>query len=358
MQLSYVVLAIPFFFLLIGAESVVLRLQSNRPGRRQDLLSNLGCGMLQQLSQALVRTATFGAYVWVYEHLRVFSIANEPWAWGACFVADDFVQYWYHRAGHRVAAFWAVHEVHHQSEDLDFSTSLRVSAFDYYNWMFDLVLAVAGFPPGMFLAVSAAVSLYGFTSHTRTVGRLGPLEWLLVTPSHHRVHHGSNLAYLDCNYGKVLIVWDRLLGTFVPETEAPVYGLTTPLRSQDPLWANVHAVHALTARARSMPSRWDRFQAPFRPPSWMGSSSTQVATSDDRKGVSSAEAPAQRAELVLFLAALAATLAVLAFRPDLSTAQICAAAALIAAALGLVGRRMDTALPAPDADAPDARTEA
>jgi len=136
------------------------------------------------------------------------------------------------------------------------------------SWVFYLPLAVFGFPPAMFLAVSSANTLYQFWIHTRLVGRLGPLEWLLNTPSHHRVHHARNPRYIDRNHGGTLIVWDRLFGTFVPERDEPVYGVTRPLRSFNPVWANLHYWAEMWDVARRSPRPLDRLRVLWKPPGW------------------------------------------------------------------------------------------
>jgi len=343
MQVSFVVLAIPFFLALIAIEQVITRRQGSRGLSVEDAVSNLGCGIVQQLVQLPVRTASFAAYLWVYGHLRLVSFPSTPWTWGLCFLGADFLAYGYHRMGHRVAVLWAAHEVHHQSEGLDLTVSLRVPALDYYYWAFDLPLALLGFPPGMFLAVSSFVSIYGFSSHTRTIGRLGPLEWLFVTPSHHRLHHASNREYLDRNYGKVLIVWDRIFGTFVKESEEPRYGLTVPLGSWNPLWANARAFVELARRVRSTARLRDRLRGLFLPPGWKPAGAYDSAPTSRPPAatlVPRIEAP-RLYVTAQFLPAVVATIALLNLRRQLATPTFAACAVLVIATLATLGGLLD-----------------
>ena len=151
------------------------------------------------------------------------------------FLGVDCAYYWFHRIAHEYNAPWAGHVVHHSSEDYNLAVALRQGTFQgLFSWVFYLPLALVGFPPAWFAAMSSFDTLYQFWIHTRAIGKLGPLEWVLNTPSHHRVHHGRNPKYLDKNYAGTLIIWDRMFGTFQAEEEEPVYGLTKPLEQLEP----------------------------------------------------------------------------------------------------------------------------
>ena len=242
MGVDYIVLAIPVFFALIGVELVVARCQGRSLYRLNDSVNDLSCGILQQLLGVALKTVLFAGYVWVYESHRLLEIPVESAAaWIACFFGVEFFYYWFHRKSHEINVFWAAHVVHHQSEEYNLAVALRQGAFQQgFSWIFYLPLALAGFPPVMFLALSSFNTLYQFWIHTRTIGRLGAFEWVFNTPSNHRVHHARNPKYIDRNHGGTLIIWDRLFGTYVAEEEEPVYGITTPLRSWNPVWANLH----------------------------------------------------------------------------------------------------------------------
>ena len=269
MPVNYIVLAIPVFFALIALELVITRLQEKEYYSLGDSISDIGTGMVQQLVDVFLKTALFAGYLYVYEH-RVATLDGRSAAvWIAGFVGVDFLYYWFHRMSHEVNAFWAAHVVHHQSEEFNLAVALRQGAFQgSFSWVFYLPLAWLGLPPLVFLTLSSINTLYQFWIHTRAIGRLGPLEWVLNTPSNHRVHHGRNPKYIDRNHGGTLIVWDRLFGTYAREEEEPVYGITTPLASWNPVWANVHYWADLVGRARRAARPSDKIRLFWMPPGW------------------------------------------------------------------------------------------
>jgi len=267
---NYIVLPIPVFLLLILLELAITRLQEKDYYRLSDSISDLGCGMLQQLLEVFVKTALFAGYLLLYRRYRLFEMPSASAGVGiACFLGVDFLYYWFHRTSHEVNAFWAAHVVHHQSEEFNLAVALRQGAFQgTFSWIFYLPLAVIGFPPLMFLSVTSVNTLYQFWIHTRVIGRLGPLEAILNTPSNHRVHHGRDPKYIDRNHGGTLIVWDRLFGTYQAEEEEPVYGITKPLASWNPLWANFHYWAELLRSARRTRRVADRIRLFLKPPGW------------------------------------------------------------------------------------------
>jgi len=264
--MKLIVASIPLFFILIGIEILAARLLERRVYSFADSFADLGCGMIEQLLGVLVKAALFAAYLGLYANARLFNLKEDSWVvYAICFLAVDFFYYWFHRTSHEVGAF----SVHHQSEQYNLSVALRQGAFQsFFSWAFYLPLAVFGFPPLVFLTCSALNTLYQFWIHTRLIGKLGPLEWVLNTPSHHRVHHGRNPRYIDRNHAGALIIWDRMFGTFVEETDEPVYGIVKPLRSVNPLWANFAGWKELlgvSTRAR----RWvDRIRPFVSRPGW------------------------------------------------------------------------------------------
>ncbi|HET8644713.1 MAG TPA: sterol desaturase family protein, partial [Vicinamibacteria bacterium] len=266
---DYIVLAIPVFFALITLEVVWARWQERDYYRLNDSVNDLSCGVLQQLFEVFAKTLIFAGYLFVYERWRLLEVPGSALAWVACFVGVDLCYYWFHRLSHERNALWATHIVHHQSEEYNLAVALRQSAFGgAFSWVFYLPLALVGFPPVMFLACSSFVTLYQFWIHTRAIGKLGPLEWVMNTPSHHRVHHACNPKYIDRNYAGVFIVWDRLFGSFKPEDEEPAFGITKPLRSWNPLWANLHYWAEMLDVARRS-SRWpDRLRVLVQRPGW------------------------------------------------------------------------------------------
>lgn len=270
MDARYIALAVPFFLLLIGLELWVNRRQGDLRYTFHDAITSIGCGVGQQVLGLFTVAVGVGGYALVHEHLRVATVsARSPLAWLVLLFAVDLGYYAYHRASHRVAFFWATHIVHHQSEEYNLSTALRQSWFTgLTSWLFYLPLAIVGFPPVMYLTMVTFNTLFQFWIHTRAVDRLGWIELVLNTPSHHRVHHGINPKYIDRNYAGVFILWDRLFGTFKAEEEEPVYGTVEPLRSFNPVWANVEHWVELWDRARRTRRLRDKLLIWVTPPEW------------------------------------------------------------------------------------------
>jgi sterol desaturase/sphingolipid hydroxylase (fatty acid hydroxylase superfamily) len=194
---------------------------------------------------------------------------DSPWAWLALFFADDFAYYWFHRISHEVRVFWASHVVHHSSQHYNLSTALRQTWTPMTALPFWAGLALLGFAPWMILTQQAISLIYQFWIHTERVGRLpAPFEFVFNTPSHHRVHHGSNELYLDRNYGGILILWDRLFETYQGETERVRYGLTQNLRTFKPHRVAFHEFAAIARDVRAADSWRERLGYLFRGPGW------------------------------------------------------------------------------------------
>ncbi|XP_061182828.1 alkylglycerol monooxygenase-like [Saccostrea echinata] len=237
---KYVDEAIPYFICLIILEIPILYLRGKRLPRFNDSFGSLANGLLSLLHGLLFRSVELATYIWVYEHYNLIDLPwDSSWTWLLGFLGVDLGYYWVHRCGHEVNIIWAAHQTHHSSEDYNFTTALRQSCIlRYISWMFYLPLALI-MPPSVFLVHSQFNLLYQFWIHTETVDNLGPLEWILNTPSHHRVHHGRNRYCIDKNYGGTLIIFDRIFGTFAKEQEEVVYGLVHPLTSWDPINAQI-----------------------------------------------------------------------------------------------------------------------
>ncbi len=267
-----IVLATPVFLALIGVELAVGRARGRDGYRLNDALSSIGLGIMSQIAGVFTALLTLGIYVAVHDRFALWHLSPQsPWTWLAGLVAYDFLYYWHHRAGHRVALFWAAHVVHHQSEDYNLSTALRQTSSGWLaGWIFYLPMAIAGFPPLVFAVVALIDLLYQFWVHTEQVGRLGAFDRWFCAPSNHRVHHAVNDVYLDRNYGGVFLVWDRLFGSYAEEdcAVACVYGTRAPLRSWNPIRANLQ-VYADLGRDCWRAQRWgDKLRVWLKPPGW------------------------------------------------------------------------------------------
>jgi len=195
----------------------------------------------------------------------------------AALLGDDFCYYWYHRLHHEVRFMWAGHVVHHSSRHFNLATALRQPWSTFMGPLFYAPLPLLGFDPLLLVTVHSVNLLYQFWIHTELIDRLGPLEWIFNTPSHHRVHHGRNVRYLDRNHGGILIVWDRLFGTFEPEREAVDYGLTKNLTSFSPWEIFAHEWRAMWRDTRDAASWRDALRVWLLPPGWSRDGSTHTA---------------------------------------------------------------------------------
>lgn len=270
------VVAVPLFVGLIVVEQVVLRRRNRRVDGR-DFWASIGMGALSLVTINLL----MGAVGWwlanvLWDH-RALDLGTGVAGWAAALVGWDLVYYADHRISHEVRLFWASHVNHHSSQEYNLSTALRQPLTAFQTALVVAPLAFVGVRPDLIVLAGAINLLYQFWIHTEAVGRLGPLEWVLNTPSHHRVHHGSNARYLDRNYGGILIVWDRLFGSFQAEDEPVTYGLTTDIHSYH-LWTI--ATHEWVAlgrdvrRARGL----DRARHLLRGPGWQPVPSPRAAS--------------------------------------------------------------------------------
>ncbi|KRW61372.1 sterol desaturase family protein [Pseudomonas sp. TTU2014-080ASC] len=270
--MDYILYAVPFFFVLIALELLADRWRGVSTYRFSDSINSLSAGVLSTTLGLLTKVVGLITYTLAWEYIGIFELsADSLWVWLFAFVFYDFCYYWNHRMGHERNVLWAAHSVHHQSEDYNLSTALRQTSSGFlFSWIFYLPMAVVGVPPLVFLTVAAMNLLYQFWVHTRHIPKLGWLEWVLITPSNHRVHHAQNPRYMDRNYGGVFIVWDRVFGTFQEELddEPAIFGVTTPLASWNPLWANIQFYVVLWRDAVRAASWWDKVRIWFMPTGW------------------------------------------------------------------------------------------
>jgi alkylglycerol monooxygenase len=270
MNPNYILFAIPFFLLLMGLEALYAKLKGRQYYRLNDTVSNLMIGIGNQAFNLVWKGALMVVYVWLYAHASLFVQGATWWSFILCLLGFDFLFYWAHRLGHEVNLFWGAHMVHHSSEEYNLSVALRQSWFhNVLAFFIFLPLPILGFHPLIFGAAAGIDTVYQFWIHTKAIQKLPTwIEYIFNTPSHHRVHHGRNPKYIDKNHGGMLIIWDRLFGTFQAEEEEVVYGLTTPLKSWNPMWANLHYYVDLF-HAGTKFKRWsDRLRLLFARPGW------------------------------------------------------------------------------------------
>ena len=270
--MKLILYAVPFFFVLIAVELLADRWRGMRNYRVADTISSLSTGVLSTTTGLLTKGVGLVTYALALDYLAVVQLPEDSlWVWLFAFVFYDFCYYWHHRLGHERNVLWAAHSVHHQSEDYNLSTALRQTSSGFLlGWIFYLPLAVLGVPLAVFVTVATLNLLYQFWVHTRHVPKLGWFEWFFVTPSNHRAHHAQNALYMDRNYGGVFILWDRLFGTFQEEDDAEpvIFGVTTPLASWNPLWANWQFYAQLLADAQRTERWWDKLRIWFMPTGW------------------------------------------------------------------------------------------
>ncbi len=283
---NLILYSIPAFVVLLLVEMMWARRHPEVVGyARKDTLASLSLGLLNVIINAGTKFLSIAAFAWLYEH-RIADVAETlgPWSWVVLFFAEDLCYYWFHRLHHEVRVLWAAHVNHHSSQHYNLSTALRQPLLTPFTgpW-FWMPLPLIGFPPWMVLTAQAISLLYQFWLHTEAIDRLGPLEWFMNTPSHHRVHHGKNVPYLDKNHGGVLIIWDRLFGTFAKERERVVYGLTTDIETYNPLHVGFHEVIAVSRDVVGAPGIAAKLGYLFAPPGWSHDGSTKTATQLQRE---------------------------------------------------------------------------
>lgn len=273
--------AIPFFVVFMLVEFLVGQRRSTPVYETRDTAASLAMGAVNVILSVGIDVLLLLTLAAVYR-FRLFTLPDDAWwSWALAIVAFDFCFYWMHRFHHEVRVFWAAHVNHHSSRRYNYSTALRQSWTEPLTAIpFWLPLSLLGFEPKMVLFALTIDLLYQFLVHTELVGRLGPIEWIFNTPSHHRVHHGSNLRYLDKNYGGIFIVWDRLFGTFQAEEddEKVVYGLTANIETFNPLRIAFHEWAALARDVRRREGLRDRWKTLASPPGWDPNGKTLTVT--------------------------------------------------------------------------------
>ena len=234
--------AAPVFTFLILCEFLYGYFRNKNNYRLNDTFTSLSLGMISRFPSYLRLGVQGLVYAWIYQSFN-FGILDsyDAYVWVIAFVLYDLSYYWLHRCHHEIKILWASHVVHHHGEEFNLSTALRQTGTDFlFKWIFYCPLLFLGVPPEIFVTVAALNLIYQFWVHTEHIDRLGIIDYILVTPSNHRIHHAQNKEYVDANYGGVFIIWDRIFGTFIDERKdlKPVYGTSKPLKSWNPFWAN------------------------------------------------------------------------------------------------------------------------
>jgi len=269
--IEYLGFAYGVFVVMIGLELGYSVWRKDGNYRFAEAVANLAQGIAFQTFEFFTAPLVAVPAALVATHLAPYTLpSDEVWAWVVAFLIYEFCVYWTHRFGHTMNFFWGSHAAHHASEDYNLAAALRQPIFQsVINWPFLLPAALLGLSADMLVVLSVVSFLYQFWIHTRYVGRLGPLDWLLSTPSNHRVHHGREAKYLDKNYGAILMIFDHLFGTYQREEEEPGYGLVEPIGSWNPLWGNVF-LWLRTWREAVAATRWsDKLTIWFRDPTWV-----------------------------------------------------------------------------------------
>lgn len=277
-----VLYAIPLFVVAIILELGIDFYEKKNVYRdKKDALASIVMGIGSLVIGVGVKAFYFGIYWLIYTNYHIFDLGYNHWySWVLLVFADDFSFYWHHRLSHEVRVLWAAHVNHHSSQDLNYATALRQSWVElFYKYIFWLWLPLIGFHPLMILTMMSISLVFQFLQHTQLVGKLGPIEWIFNTPSHHRVHHASNIRYMDRNHAGMLIIWDRLFGTFVEERdgEKPIYGITTNIYTYNPVKIAFHEYAALWRDVKSTKSWKNKLKYIFYPPGWSPDGPNQTA---------------------------------------------------------------------------------
>ncbi|XP_017812375.2 alkylglycerol monooxygenase isoform X1 [Papio anubis] len=289
---DYVKKATPFFISLMLLELVVSWIHKGKsPGRLDDALTSISAGVLSRLPSLFFRSIELTSYIYIWENYRLFSLPwDSPWTWYLTFFGVDFGYYWFHRMAHEVNIMWAGHQTHHSSEDYNLSTALRQSVLQLYtSWIFYSPLALF-IPPSVYAVHLQFNLLYQFWIHTEVINNLGPLELILNTPSHHRVHHGRNRYCIDKNFAGVLIIWDRIFGTFEAENEKVVYGLTHPINTFEPIRVQFHHLFYIWTTFWATPGFFNKLSVIFKGPGW-GPGKPRLGLSEEIPEVTGKDVP-------------------------------------------------------------------
>lgn len=264
------IILVTIFFGLSLLERIYYAIYHPKQYPDLDALSSIASGFIARGIRMLIDVfLVFTIYIWVYENLKLFDLSKSLWGFAIGLLLHDFAWYWQHRIKHRSGFFWADHLVHHSSNTFTFPVAQRAS---FANRLLRspafAIAALAGVSPTQFAVIAIVANFWGIITHSNTIGKLGFLEGILVTPSSHRVHHGTQPHYIDKNYGEFFSIWDRLFGTYQEEDEPVKFGLVTPLETLNPVTIQFSGFAWLWRRLKSTDSWMDRLNYLWRPPEW------------------------------------------------------------------------------------------
>ena len=259
----------PIVLAMIFFEILVSNFQNQNFYKRSDTLCTIGLLLGNIIVAFAIKGTVLAFHIYLYQ-FRAFDFVNQIpiWAlWIITFISIDLVFYIYHRMSHRIRFLWAIHLSHHSSEEMNFAVSFRQAWFGPISKIpFFIVLPLLGFDPTIVAVAGVISTLWGIVGHTQVIGKLGPLEWIFNTPSHHRVHHGSNKQYIDKNYGNLLIIWDRMFGTFEPEEEEVKFGLVNNVNTFNPVKVTFIAWMSMINELKQKNSLSEVIKVIFGPP--------------------------------------------------------------------------------------------
>ena len=262
-------IGLPTILAMILVETLISGLNKKSLYKNKDTLCTSGLLLGNILMGFAIKGATLGLHIFLYQ-FRIFDLVNviPLWAmWLMTFILIDFVFYIYHRFSHRVRFLWAIHMSHHSSEEMNFAVSMRQAWLGPISKIpFFIVLPLLGLDPTIIAVAGVISTLWGVVGHTQIVGKLGPLERILNTPSHHRVHHGANAEYIDKNYGNLLIIWDRMFGTFEPEKAKVKYGLVNNVNTFNPMKITFMGWQSMMSDIKKAKNYKEVFSTIFGPP--------------------------------------------------------------------------------------------
>ena len=236
---NLILYAVPFFAISILVEGIFLYREQRERIDIKDTFTSVALGFGNLFSGLITKTIMAVIFWYLYDNFHIFTLDGSAWwMWVLAFFADDFSYYWFHREAHLIRYFWASHKVHHSSEKYNLATAVRQTWTGNitFSYIFYLWMPIIGFHPIVIFVMQQVSLLYQYWIHTETIGKMWrPFEYIFNTPSHHRAHHGSDVKYLDKNYAGIMIIWDRMFGTFIEETDRPTYGLVENVNTNNPV---------------------------------------------------------------------------------------------------------------------------